>query len=88
MMLIFGGFGNPRGVVYALDLTTMKWSCLNNVKYDRWRHTANRIGNTISREWVAIPNAEPNGSLPQCRYSTSMFSFESKLYIFGGCNPA
>ncbi len=48
-MLIFGGCGthyNRFG--YALDLTTMKWSKLNNVKYDRRKgHTANLIGNSI-----------------------------------------
>ena len=47
MMLIFGGDGNDEGVIYALDLTTMKWSCLNNVKYERYGHTANLIGNSI-----------------------------------------
>ncbi len=46
-MLIFGGSENSEGVVHALDLTTMKWSCLENVKYRRWRHTANLIGNSI-----------------------------------------
>ncbi len=45
---MFGGyFGNEEGVVYALDLTTMKWSCQNNVKYERHGHTANLIGNSI-----------------------------------------
>ncbi len=47
MMLIFGGAGNHYGVVYTLDLTTMKWSCLKNVKYERCYHTANLIGNSI-----------------------------------------
>ncbi len=46
-MLIFGGGGNGEGVVYALDLTCGKWSCLNNVKYERRGHTANLIGNSI-----------------------------------------
>ena len=47
MMLIFGGDGNQEGLVYALDLTAMKLSCLNNVKYERRGHTANLIGNSI-----------------------------------------
>ena len=47
-MLIFGGYGNNEGVVYALDLTTMKWSGVNNVKYEiELGHTANLIGNSI-----------------------------------------
>ncbi len=46
-MLIFGGVGNDEGVVYTLDLTTMTWSCLNNMKYERHGHTANLIGNSI-----------------------------------------
>ena len=40
--------------------------------------------NTISSEWVAILIAETSGSLLQPRRYMSMFSFESKLYIFGG----
>ena len=47
MMIIFGGLGNNEGVVRVLDLTTMKWSCVNNVKYDIEGHTANLIGNSI-----------------------------------------
>ncbi len=47
MMLVFGGRGNDQGVVYALDLNTMKWGYLNNVKYLRRGHTANLIGNLI-----------------------------------------
>ncbi len=46
-MIIFGGFGNNEGVVYALDLTTMYWSNINNVQYRRYGHTANLIGNSI-----------------------------------------
>ena len=46
-MLVFGGRGNDQGVVYALDLNTMKWNCLNNMKFERFNHTANRIGNSI-----------------------------------------
>ncbi len=45
-MIIFGGYGN-LGVVHILDLTTMKWSSRNNVKYNRYGHTANLIGNSI-----------------------------------------
>ncbi len=33
--------------------------------------------NTISNEWLVIPIAESNGSLPQPRRCMSMFSFES-----------
>ncbi len=47
MMLIFGGEGNYEEVIHALDLTTMKWSSINNVKYERYRHTANLICNSI-----------------------------------------
>ncbi len=47
MMLIFGGYGNWNEVVYALDLTTMKWNIINNIKYKRFGHTANLIGNSI-----------------------------------------
>ncbi len=46
-MIIFGGAGNEEGDVYTLDLTTMKWSSLNNVRYKRWGHTANLISNSI-----------------------------------------
>ena len=46
MMLIFGGT-LEKGFVYALDLNTMKWSCINNVRYKRSEHTANLIGNSI-----------------------------------------
>ncbi len=45
-MIIFGGYGN-LGVVHILDLTTMKWSSRNNVKYKRYSHTANVIDNSI-----------------------------------------
>ena len=46
-MLIFGGWRNWKGVVYALDLMNMKWSNLKNVRYERSDHTANLIGNSI-----------------------------------------
>ncbi len=47
MMLILGGCGNDEGVIYTLDLSNMKWSCINNVQYRRAEHTANLIGNSI-----------------------------------------
>ena len=47
MMLIFGGYPYEDGVAYALDLTPMKWNRVNNMKYERYAHTANLIGNSI-----------------------------------------
>ena len=47
IMLIFGGYPNRKGTVYALDLTDMTWRCINKIKYKRYRHTADRIGNSI-----------------------------------------
>ena len=40
--------------------------------------------NTNSTEWIDIPIIQ--GSPPQPRRLMSMFSFENKLYVFGGYN--
>ena len=45
-MLVFGGLLN-QGVAYSLDLTSMNWSSIDNVEYDRWGHSADLIGNSI-----------------------------------------
>lgn len=47
IMLIFGGYPNEEGVVYALDLTEMTWSRINDVKFKRGEHTENLIGGAI-----------------------------------------
>ena len=46
-MLVFGGLLCHDGVAYSLDLTEMKWSIVNDVKYERWGHSANLIANSV-----------------------------------------
>ena len=46
-MLVFGGLGNFEGTAYSLNLTNMKWSWINNVKYKRNGHSADLIAGSI-----------------------------------------
>ena len=46
-MLVFGGHPNYKGVVYSLDLTSMKWSCIDNVEYVRQGHSADLIEGSV-----------------------------------------
>ena len=46
-MLVFGGDGNWKGDAYSLDLTSMNWSSIDNVRYMRYGHSADLIGNSI-----------------------------------------
>ncbi len=47
IMLVFGGRPNHAGVVYSLDLTNMKWSCIDNVQYERDGHSADLIAGSV-----------------------------------------
>ena len=47
IMLVFGGDSNHEGVVYSLDLTSMKWSCIDNVQYERYGHSADLIAGSV-----------------------------------------
>ena len=50
--------------------------------YKAWNdHTLYSL-KTNSSEWVAIPII--SDSFPESRINMSMFSFENKLYVFGG----
>ena len=46
-MLVFGGFPYHQGLAYSLDLTSMNWSSIDNVQYEREGHSADLIGNYI-----------------------------------------
>ena len=46
-MLVFGGVPYHNGVVYLLELTSFKWSCIDNVKYKRKGHSADLIAGSI-----------------------------------------
>ena len=46
-MLVFGGNTNYEGVVYSLELTSMKWSCIDNVQYKRDGHSADLIAGSV-----------------------------------------
>ena len=97
-MVIFGGDRNKEGVVYTLDLTTMKWSCLNDVKYRRNGHTANLIGNSIylfggyyyndlhkyDVKSKTLQKAITSGNKPSARRDHGSAVIDEKLYIFGG----
>ncbi len=46
-MLVFGGDINYGGVVYSLELSSMKWSCIDNVQYERKGHSADLISGSV-----------------------------------------
>ncbi len=46
-MLVFGGSPYHQGLAYSLDLTSMNWSSIDNVQYERRGHSADLIGNSI-----------------------------------------
>ena len=47
IMLVFGGLSYHGGVPYSLDLTSMKWSCIDNVQYERQGHSADLIAGSV-----------------------------------------
>ena len=47
IMLVFGGEPNHGGVAYSLDLSSMEWSCIDNVQYQRRSHSANLIAGSV-----------------------------------------
>ena len=49
-------YGNDEGVVYALDLTTMKWNCLNTVEYKRYGHAVTNVGRLSSQDLLRLQN--------------------------------
>jgi hypothetical protein len=153
IMLVFGGIPF-HDEAYSLNLSSMEWSRIDNVQYERDSHSADLIAgsiylfggyyrgckndvqlydihnstlqrvdttgnppserschgsavikehlyvfggtgsqatnndqnlyslNTKSKHWVTIPNT--TDSFPQPRSYISMFSFDDKLYLFGG----
>ena len=46
VMLVFGGAPFYEGV-YSLDLTSMKWNCIDNVQYKRYGHSADLISGSV-----------------------------------------
>jgi hypothetical protein len=47
IVLVFGGDPNDEGVVYSLNLTSMKWGYIDNVQYERNGHSADLIEESI-----------------------------------------
>ncbi len=45
-MLVFGGIPLHEEA-YSLDLTSMKWSCIDNVQYKRNGHSADLIVRSV-----------------------------------------
>jgi len=46
IMLVFGGYPYHEEA-YSLDLTSMKWSCIDNVRYFRYGHSADLIAGSV-----------------------------------------
>jgi hypothetical protein len=46
-MLVFGGWRNYGGVVYSLELSSMEWSRIDNVQYDKYGHSADLIAGSV-----------------------------------------
>ena len=47
IMLVFGGKPYHGGVPYSLELSSMKWSRIDNVQYKRQRHSADLIAGSV-----------------------------------------
>ena len=45
-MFIFGGYPYHEEA-YSLDLTSMKWSCIDNVQYKRRGHSVDLIAGSV-----------------------------------------
>ena len=102
-MLVFGGYGNQEGNVYSLDLTSMNWSSIDNVKYERWGHSADLIGNSIylfggycagERNDIhkydldkTLKGVKTTGQIPSARMDHGSAVIQQNLYIFGGWAP-
>ncbi len=47
MALIFGGLYNDDGIIYALNLKTMKLDSINNVRYERLGQSSSSLNNCV-----------------------------------------
>ena len=46
-MLVLGGYDYHDGVAYSLDLTSMEWSVIENMQYERESHSADLIAGSV-----------------------------------------